>query len=276
MGGLLGTGDPGGEQDDGIVELVPVVQKVVGARIRDPHVAEDLVQETIARVVARREESVADDLAPYAAVTARHLVASYTERKERARNKAHLLVEVDAAERPGDGLLRQEDRAAVQAALARLSERERELLVAHEVEGETTAALAGQSGTTAGAVAAQLARIRAQLRVEYLLVHEGVEPPTDRCRPVLRAISAADRRRTRELDAHGHLLSCTTCAALARSLTSRRPARSTLTRSACRSARTQTSSLPARRARRSRRRWDSPQLTAPSSRPPSPRSLATS
>ena len=141
--------------------------------------------------------------------------------------KAHLLVEVDAAERPGDGLLRQEDRAAVQAALARLSEPERELLVAHEVDGETTATLASQRGTTAGAVAAQLARIRAQLRVEYLLVHESVEPPTDRCRPVLRAISAADRRRIRELDAHGHLLGCSTCAALARSLTTRSPARST-------------------------------------------------
>ena len=226
MGGLLGTGDPGEKQEDDIVDLIPVVQKVVAARIREPHVVEDLVQETITRVVANREKVIADDLAPYAAVTARHLVATYTERKERAREKAHLLLEVDAAERPGEGLLRLEDRAAVQTALARLSERERELLVAHEVHGEATATLARQRGTTAGAVAAQLARIRARLRVEYLLVHEAVEPPTDRCRPVLRSISAGDRRRARELDAHGHLLGCNACATLARSLTTRRPARS--------------------------------------------------
>lgn len=223
----MGTGDPGGEQDDGIVDLIPVVRKVVAARIRDPHVVEDLMQETIARVVAHREEVIADDLAPYAAVTARHLVATYVERKERAREKAHLLVEVDVTERPGDGLLRQEDRAAVQAALAQLTERERELLLAHEVEGEANATLARRRGMTAGAVAAQLARIRAKLRVEYLLAHEAVELPTDRCQPVLLAISAADRRRARELDVRGHLLSCTTCSKLARSLSARRPGRST-------------------------------------------------
>jgi RNA polymerase sigma factor (sigma-70 family) len=218
--------DPAEGQDDAIVDLLPVVQKVVAARIRDPHVVEDMVQETIARVVAHREKIRADDLAPYAAVTARHVVASYVERNERAREKAHLLVEVDAAERPGDGLLRQEDRAAVQAAVARLEKPERELLVAHEVDGEATAALAERWGTNAGAVAARLARIRAKLRVEYLLVHEAVEPPTDECRPVLRAISAGDRRRARELDAHGHLLRCRTCARLARRLTTARPARS--------------------------------------------------
>ena len=220
------AGDPGGQEDDGIVDLIPVVRKVVAARIRDPHVVDDLMQETIARVVANREKVLADDLAPYAAVTARHLVATYVERKERAREKAHLLVEVDADEAPGDGLLRQEDRAAVQAALARLSKSERELLLAHEVEGEANTTLARQRGTTEGAVAAQLARIRARLRVEYLLAHEAVEPPTDRCRPVLRAISAGDRRRSRELDAPGHLLRCATCTRLARSLTARRPARS--------------------------------------------------
>lgn len=209
--------------DEGIVDLVPVVQRVVKARIRDPDVAEDLVQETLARVVARRGQVVGDDLAPYAAVTARHLVATYTERKERAREKAHLLVEVDAPEPAVEGLLRQEDRAAVQAALGRLSKRERELLVAHEVYGEGTAALASRRGTTAGAVATKLSRVRAKLRVEYLLVQESVDPPTDRCRPVLRAISAADRRRARELDADGHLLACGACARLARLLTSRRP-----------------------------------------------------
>ena len=220
------TSDQGETQDDAIVDLLPVAQKVVAARIRDPHVVEDLVQETIARVVAHRETIRADDLAPYAAVTARHVVASYVERKERAREKAHLLVELDVAERPGDGLLRQEDRAAVQAAVARLAKPDRELLVAHEVEGEATASLADRWGTSAGAVAARLARIRAKLRVEYLLVHEAVEPPTDECRIVLRAISAGDRRRARELDASGHLLRCGTCARLARLLTTARTGRS--------------------------------------------------
>jgi serine/threonine-protein kinase RsbT len=58
--------------------------------------------------------------------------------------------------------------------------------------------------------------------VEYLLAAEGIEPPSDRCRPVLRALSGGDRRRQRELDVDGHLLQCTACARLADGLFERR------------------------------------------------------
>ena len=75
--------------------------------------------------------------------------------------------------------------------------RERDLLVAHEVAGTDTATLAAGRGSTPGAIAAQLNRTRAKLRVEYLLAETGTEPPTDRCRPVLFALSAGDRRRQR-------------------------------------------------------------------------------
>ena len=214
--------DPRTDPDDEIVELVPVVRRIVAARIRDPHLVEDLVQETLARVMASRARVTGSDLAPYAAVTARNLVASHAERNDRARHKAHLLVDVDVSERPGDGLLRQEDRSAVQVALSRLSPDERELLVAHEIHGESTAALAEARDSTPGAVAAQLARVRAKLRVEFLLIHEAVTPPTEQCRPVLRAISAGDRRRARELDASGHLLACVCCSRLGSLLSDRR------------------------------------------------------
>jgi len=70
-------------------------------------------------------------------------------------------------------------------------------------------------------VAAQLNRTRARLRVEYLLALEQTEPPTDRCRPVLLAISGGDRRRQRELDAGRHLLECEFCALLSRPLMER-------------------------------------------------------
>src|SRR5215212_3109475 len=82
-----------------------------------------------------------------------------------------------------------EESEAVAAALARLSDREREGLLAHEVEGRGTAALAQEWETSPGAVAAQLNRARAKLRVEYLLHVNGGDPPTDRCRPVLMALS---------------------------------------------------------------------------------------
>src|SRR6185503_482101 len=41
-------------------------------------------------------------------------------------------------------------------------------------------------------------------------------------RPVLRALSSGDRRRQRELDAHGHLLECATCEQLTDLLFERR------------------------------------------------------
>lgn len=106
-------------------------------------------------------------------------------------------------------------------ALTRLSDRDRETLLAHEVSGQDTRSLAEELGSTAGAVAAQLNRTRARLRVEYLLAVDRVEPPTERCRPVLLALSGGDRRRQREVDAGRHLLECELCARLSQPLTER-------------------------------------------------------
>jgi serine/threonine-protein kinase RsbT len=203
-----------GSDEQPIIDLVPLVRRVVAARVRDPQLVDDLVQETLVRVMAARARVEADTLAPYAAVTARNLVASVARSDNRARRMAHLLADDDISERPEDGLLRDEAKAAVTAALARLAPGEREMLLAHEVHGQDTATLAASERSTPGAIAARLNRTRAKLRVEYLLAHERAEPPTDRCRPVLLAFSAGDRRRQRELDAGGHLLSCDFCARL--------------------------------------------------------------
>ena len=213
----------GGPYDERVVvDLLPVVRRVVGARIKDPHTVEDLVQETLARLMSSSARVQPDKLPNYAAVTARHVVASYAERNDRARDRSHLLAEASDVESPNEDVMRQEDRGFVGAALAHLSAADRDLLVAHEVHGTDTAAMAAERGSTPGAVAARLSRARASLRVEYLLAAEGIEPPTDRCRPVLRALSSADRRRQRELDSDGHLLACTACAQLADRLFERR------------------------------------------------------
>jgi serine/threonine-protein kinase RsbT len=197
-----------------IIDLVPLVRRVVAARVRDPQLVDDLVQETLVRVMTARARIEADTLAPYAAVTARNLVVSYLRRDHRARRMAHLLADEDTAEPPEDQVLRREEEAAVAAALARLAPAERRLLLAHELHGQDTATLAAGERSTPGAIAARLSRTRAKLRVEFLLAQERDEPPTDRCRPVLLALSAGDRRRQRELDAGGHLLGCDFCGRL--------------------------------------------------------------
>jgi RNA polymerase sigma factor (sigma-70 family) len=216
--------NPDTEIKDPILDLVPLIRRVVGARIKDPHQAEDLVQETLARVMSARSRVEGDTLAPYAVVTARNLIATAAQRDERARRRAHLLAEPDESADPDEATLRDYETSMVGAALARLSKPEREILLAHEVEGVDTASLAERRRSTPGAIAAQLNRTRARLRMEYLLAQSGTEPPTDRCRPVLLALSAGDRRRQRDLDSSGHLLSCDFCARLSTPLLERRPA----------------------------------------------------
>jgi RNA polymerase sigma factor (sigma-70 family) len=209
-------------QHDGVVELAPLLRRVIGNRVRDRQVVEDLVQETLTRVMAARRRLEPRTLAPYAVVTARNLTRSLATSEDRSRRHAHRLIDLREPILPENEALRREERRAITTALARLPRHDQEALVAHEVEGTDTATLAASRDSTPGAIAAQLSRARARLRVEYLLELEGSEPPTPRCRPVLLALSAGDRRRQRDLDAGGHLLACTWCARLSEPLLDRR------------------------------------------------------
>jgi serine/threonine-protein kinase RsbT len=169
-------------------------------------------------------------LEPYAIATVRNVVATLWRQQDRSlrnRHRAHDPTQPPQAE---DALVASEEQAAMARAVQRLSDREREALLAHDIDGQDTRSLAEEAGSTAGAVAASLKRTRARLRVEYLLAVENVEPPTDRCRPVLLALSSADRRRQGEVDADQHLLECDLCSRLGESLRGRATARDDLTR----------------------------------------------
>jgi serine/threonine-protein kinase RsbT len=207
---------------DDVLELAPLLRRVIAARVRDRQVVEDLVQETLTRVMAARRRLEPRTLAPYAVVTARNLTRSLATSEDRGRRHAHRLIDLREPVLPEHEALRREERRAVTAALARLPRQDQEALVAHELEGTDTATLASSRDSTPGAVAAQLSRARARLRVEYLVELEQAEPPTARCRPVLLALSAGDRRRQRDLDAGGHLLACDWCARLSEPLLDRR------------------------------------------------------
>ena len=210
---------PDGESDVGA--LLPIVRRMVHSRVQDHTVAEDLIQETLVKVLGAADRVEPGMLEAYAIVTARNVVATMWKEQDRQRRNAHRVVDLLPASAPDEDLLKQEERRAVAAAFERLSERERRALVAHEVAGQDTRSLGTELGLTAGAVAAQLNRGRARLRVEYLLALQDSEPPTDRCRPVLFSLSIGDRRRQRELDAGRHLLECDLCAGLSQPLMQR-------------------------------------------------------
>ena len=207
-----------------LLALTPLIRRVVAARVRDPQVVDDLVQETFTRLLQAGPRLDDDALAPFAVVLARNVAVSYIRSRSTEARHLHRLVELAEPDRPEEQALRQEEARAVAEGLARLPTRDRSALVANEVEGADTATLAAELGSTPGAVAAQLARARAKLRVNYLLAIRGVDLPTDRCRSVLNALSAGDRRRQRALDAGGHLLTCEVCASLSEPLAERRRA----------------------------------------------------
>jgi RNA polymerase sigma factor (sigma-70 family) len=222
----MAAAGPAGPAEEGpppapIADLIPLVRRIVTARVPDRATVDDLVQETLARLLAAAGRIEPGMLEPYAIVTARNMVSSHWRDRDRQRRNQHRVIDLRPPEAPDEDLLAREDREAVTAALTRLSDRDRETLLAHEVAGQDTRSLAAELGSTAGAVAAQLNRTRARLRVEYLLAVERLEPPTERCRPVLMAISSADRRRQRELDAGRHLLECELCARLSEPLLGR-------------------------------------------------------
>ena len=197
--------------------LLPILRRVVGARVANDADAEDLVQEALARVLQHQDRIEDGMLEPYAISTARNLVATMWRNDARQRSNRHRLHAPSDAETPEEQLLAGEDQEAMGRALEEFTEEERYLLLAHETEGRSLASLAGKLGTTVGALGARIHRLRARLRAGYLLALED-EPPTDRCRTVLIAFSIRDRRRQREADAEMHLLECDFCARVSRPL----------------------------------------------------------
>ena len=198
-----------------------MVRRIVGARLSDRATIDDIVQETLVRVLGAADRIDPGMLEPYAIATAKNTVAALFKQRDRHSRNQHRVVDLRAADVPGDDLLAKEQQAAIAKALARLPESDQRVLVAHEVQGQDTRSLAAERSSTAGAIAAQLNRSRARLRVEYLLAYERAQPSTDRCRTVLLALSSGDRRRQREVDAGRHLLECEFCARLSAPLMDR-------------------------------------------------------
>lgn len=211
--------------DEDVTALMPMLRRIVAARIGSHPAAEDLVQETLVRVLAAQGRIEAGMVKPYAITTVRNLMATMWREQDRDQRNRHRVHDPDEPERADDLVVASEESDAMARAVQRLDDKERLMLLAHEIDGAATRSLAQDAGSTSGAIAAQLKRTRARLRVEYLLALDQVEPPTDRCRAVLLSLSSADRRRQREVDAAQHLLECELCSRLSDRLIARGRAR---------------------------------------------------
>jgi len=198
-----------------VLAVEPVIRRVVAARAANEADIDDLVQDCLERLLVARARLAPEAVLPYAVVTARNLVSSHAKKALRRAAAAPRVLDAAEPERPEDVLLASEARAAMTAALARLSDQERRDLLAYYTDGSIAGTEARQSR---GALRVRMARTRAKLRLEYLLAFRHAELASPACRSVLLAISAGDTRRQRELGAGQHLLDCAACAALSEPL----------------------------------------------------------
>src|SRR5690348_8846543 len=104
---------PDGREAPGIAALMPIVRRIVAARVPDPATVDDLVQETLARVLAAAGRIEPGMLEPYAIVTARNVVASSWREQDRHRRHQHRVVDLHPTEAPDDDLVAREDRTAI-------------------------------------------------------------------------------------------------------------------------------------------------------------------
>src|SRR4051794_17966773 len=101
-----------------VVDLLLPLRRYVGARLRDRHDIDDVVQETLERVLAAREPLEADTAVAYALVIARNVLASRARESRRARRHAPRVIDLREPARPEDVVVAEEERRALRDALA--------------------------------------------------------------------------------------------------------------------------------------------------------------
>ncbi len=201
-----------------VLAIEPVIRRVVAARVANPSDVDDLVQDSLERLLGAHGRLAPETVLPYGIVTARNVVTSHMRTATRRVTMLPLILDRQEPDRPEETVLVSETHTAMETALSRLSAQERADVLAYY---DAVPPPDGEARDSSGALRVRMARIRAKLRLEYLLAFRHVELPSEQCRRVLLAISAGDTRRQRALQAGQHLLHCTTCATLSEPLSKR-------------------------------------------------------
>ena len=201
-----------------VLAAEPVIRRVVAARVANPSDVDDLVQDSLERLLGAHGRLAPETVLPYGIVTARNVVTSHMRTATRRATMIPLTLDRQEPDRPEETVLVSETHTAMETALSRLSAQERADILAYY---DALPPPDGQARDASGALRVRMARIRAKLRLEYLLAFRHVDLPSEQCRRVLLAISAGDTRRQRALQAGQHLLHCTTCATLSEPLSKR-------------------------------------------------------
>jgi RNA polymerase sigma-70 factor, ECF subfamily len=144
---------------DRVVEHLPVLYRAARAWTRSREEAEDLVQETSARVLARPRLLRGEDELGYLLRALRNTLMSQ-KRAESRRPQTTRLVDEFAHARPGDDPAEEVERRRVYAAIHELPEEFRDALVAVDVVGLSYREAARVLGVPEGTVTSRLFRAR--------------------------------------------------------------------------------------------------------------------
>src|SRR4051812_35360153 len=183
--------------DEALRRAAPRLQRYAVRRLRDPHEAEEVVQEALLRAFQHREKlTTEDDLMAWVTVVTGRLVID----RLRVRGRAVAVADVPAGSRAGRDtadvvVARDEARIALDA-LEAMPARQASVLWAREVEGLTYDAIGERYGLTEPSVRSVLHRARKTLRREYS-VRGGTLPGVGlvALAPWLRGLRAAGRVR---------------------------------------------------------------------------------
>jgi RNA polymerase sigma factor (sigma-70 family) len=183
----------------------------------DPHAAEDLLQETFVRFMARFPDPPADmNVAGYLHATARNILWKQLRDEhevadgdiERSAGPDDDL-EVD----PERALLLGEQQGLVRRCSAALTGRQRRALVLREVEGHSYAEIGSDLGIGTDAVAQVISRARVRLRVAVRRAHVDLDQLSPECRarlgPLSEYLDGHATKSSPELEAH--LAECESC-----------------------------------------------------------------
>jgi RNA polymerase sigma-70 factor (ECF subfamily) len=152
--------------DDDLVSQITAVRTIGRARLADVGELEDFVQETLLRAYTRREQ-LADVacLPQWLHAIARNTAINWN------RDRKYLPILSDAAADSADGAanpcarLEAEERfRALRAALTALGSRDREMLIAHVVDGVAYRELQTRYGLSSSAVGVRLHRAKRRVR----------------------------------------------------------------------------------------------------------------
>src|SRR6188508_3086055 len=119
-----------------------MLRRIVAARVGHHPAAEDLVQETLVRVLAARDRIDPGMVEPYAIATVRNVMASMWRDQDREQRNRHRAHDPREPEQAAERVVATEEQVAIAEAVRRLDDRDREMLLAHDIDGEPTRALA--------------------------------------------------------------------------------------------------------------------------------------